>query len=51
MRSSLHEDFVRVKTLIGLERFEVENMLSLKKIEVLLLVQEILQIKIASVRF
>ena len=29
--SSLHEDFVRVKTLMGLERFKVENMLSLKK--------------------
>ena len=24
-RSSLHEDFVRVKTLMGLERFEVEK--------------------------
>ena len=41
---------MRVKTLMGLERFEVENMLSLKKIEALLLVQEILQSKIASVR-
>ena len=49
-RSSLHEDFVRVKTLMGLERFEVENMLSLKKIEASLLAQEILQSKIASVR-
>ena len=25
-RSSLHEHFVRVKTSIGLERFEVENL-------------------------
>ena len=49
-RSSLHEDFVRVKTRMGLERFEVENMLSLKKIEASLLAQEILQSKIASVR-
>ena len=49
-RSSLHEDFVRVKTPIGLERFEVENMLSLKKIEASLLAQEIHQTKIASVR-
>ena len=48
--SSLHEDFVRVKTPMGLERFEVENLLSLKKIEALLLAQEILQSKIASVR-
>ena len=48
--SSLHEDFVRVKTLMGLERFEVENMLSLKKIEASLLAQEIFQSKIASVR-
>ena len=48
--SSLHEDFVRVKTLMGLERFEVENLLSLKKIEASLLAQEILQSKIASVR-
>ena len=30
-RSSLHEDFVRVKTLMGLERFEVENFLIWKK--------------------
>ena len=29
--SSLYEDFVRVKTPMGLERFEVENLLSLKK--------------------
>ena len=50
MRSSLHEDFVRVKTLMGLERFEVENMLSLKKIEASLLAQEILQSKVASMR-
>ena len=49
-RLSLHEDFGRVKTLMGLERFEVENMLSLKKIEASLLAQEILQSKIASVR-
>ena len=49
-RSSLHEDFVRVKTLMGLERFEVENLLSLKKIEASLLAQEIPQSKIASVR-
>ena len=49
-RSSLHEDFVRVKTLMGLERFEVKNLLSLKKIEASLLAQEILQSKIASVR-
>ena len=47
--SSLHEDFVRVKTLMDLERFEVENLLSLKKIEASLLAQEILQSKIASV--
>ena len=49
-RSSLHEDFVRVKTLMGLERFEVKNLLSLKKTEASLLAQEILQSKIASVR-
>ena len=41
---------MRVKTLMGLERFEVENMLSLKKIEASLLAQEIIQTKIASVR-
>ena len=49
-RSSLHELCVRVKTLMGLERFDVENLLSLKKIEASLLAQEILQSKIASVR-
>ena len=49
-RSSLHEDFVRVKTLMGLERFEVKNLLSLKKTEASLLAHEILQSKIASVR-
>ena len=48
--SSLHEDFVRVKTPMGLERFEVENLLSLRKIETSLLVQEIFQSKIASIR-
>ena len=41
---------MRVKTLIGLERFEVENMLSLKKIEASLLAEEVVQSKIASVR-
>ena len=30
-RSSLHEDFVRVKTPMGLERFQVENFLGLEK--------------------
>ena len=44
-RSSLHEDFVRVKTPMGLERFEVENLLSLKKIEASLLAQEGIQIE------
>ena len=48
--SSLHEDFVCVKTPMGLDKFEVENLLSLKKIEASLLAQEILQSKIASVR-
>ena len=48
--SSLHEDFVRVKTPMGLEQFEVENMLSLKKIEASLLAKENLQSKIASVQ-
>ena len=49
-RSSLLEDFVRVKTRMGLERFEVENLLSLKKIEASLLTKEIFQSKIASIR-
>ena len=49
--SSLHEDFVRVKTLIDLERFEAENLLSLKKIAASLLAREILQSKIELVRF
>ena len=40
---------MRVKTLMVLERFEVENMSSLKKIEASLLAQEILESKIASV--
>ena len=48
--SLLHEDFVCVKPPMGLEQFEVENLLSLKKIEASLLAQEILQSKIASVR-
>ena len=49
-RSSLHEDFVRVKTLMGLERFEVENFLNLKEILTLLLAQKSLKSKITSVR-
>ena len=48
--SSLHEDFVFVKTPMGLERFEAENLLSLKKIEASLLAQEIFQSQIASIR-
>ena len=48
-RSSLHEDFVRVKTPMGLERFQVENFWVWKKIEASLLVQEGLQLKNASV--
>ena len=49
-RSSLHEEFIRVKTPMGLERFQVENFWVLKKIEASLLVQEGLQSKNASVR-
>ena len=49
-QSSLHELSVRVKTLMDLERFEVKNLLSLKKTQASLLAQEILQSKIASVR-
>ena len=49
--SSLHKDFVRVKTFMGLERFEAENLLSLKKIAASLLAREILQSKIELVRF
>ena len=49
-RSSLHEDFARVKTLMGLERFEVENFVLWKKIEASLMGQEGLQSKNASVR-
>ena len=48
--SSLHVDFVRDNTLMGLERFEVENFGVWKKIEALLLAQEGLNLKNASVR-
>ena len=49
-RSSLHEDFVRVKTPMGLERFQVENFVFWKIIEASLIAQEGLQSKNASVR-
>ena len=49
-RSSLHEDFLRVKTPMGFERFEVENFVLWKKIEASLVAQEGLQSKNASVR-
>ena len=49
-RSSLHEDFVRVKTLMGLERFEVVHFCVWKKIEASLMAQEGLQSRNASVR-
>ena len=50
MRLSLREDFGRVKTPMGLERFEVENFGLWKKIEASLMAQEGLQSKNASVR-